>query len=715
MVKMDKVSDVLGSEGREALNACVKVKISGRPETQKYSREQALDRLRSCFEGVVSRPLLICQLESKDFFMLDKNGGTNREDIFDIFDIYDALVRCDELPYVEKYPRPGPRYDEIKKLIDKNRAAIEKQCQETTDNLQQYSWFVARRLVRDCFAGGFPKDGGLARDCFGYIHFSGRFPYDISLIYDSVCYWDIILAFPDLCAHARFKIEVFAKSQNRERIARYAEPPRNNSRDPGAKHRYGIALSLVDDEFPFKPCEDPDCRDSYNITDIHQAAEYLENKKTIYNLPEDDCPGSDVYGLKRLIDKCRTEVRKEYKKHRDCRADPKYSLFEVERRVRDCFSGPGPLETDVLLSKKGREEEVRVLKAKTYNIFEIKSEVDRLDSKKLGDLFQEGKYESNKEARDKINKEYEEASQRVEIDHGSGIIVHEHFVVTNKHVIEDVMNDASKEVSIFNAAIGECSCEVVHYDAEKDLALLCSKDGLNLEAKKIAPLQLSSQSLLPGMQISAFGFPMSHTGETALFVTGHVSGSKVNYSGQTFAVLNCALNGGNSGGPILCWVKGQLKVVGVAMQKHFKEILTLEERVKIEKIRESLQTSTIFGVSDEEIRSAASSSCDPSQIPVVLNLRIRSAKPFTRSSCTNQIPAVLYQERGSATPSSSDPRQIPLNLLTLKLYNALETHSQFNLSNAVPGRDVIDFIKDALGKYSDQHKEELSQILDWSD
>ena len=327
-----------------------------------------------------------------------------------------------------------------------------------------------------------------------------------------------------------------------------------------------------------------------------------------------------------------------------------------------------------------------------HNIFEIKKEVDRLDSKKLGDLLQEGTYETATKARAEITEEYSEASQKVEIDHGSGIIVHEHFVVTNNHVVGDAMNDASREVSIFNAAIGECSCEVGHYDARKDLALLYFKDGLNLTAKKIPPLQLCSQSLLPGMQIFAFGFPMSHTGDAALFVTGHVSGSKKNYSGQTFAVLNCALNGGNSGGPILCWVEGQLKVVGVAVQKHFKGILISEEMSKIEEIRKSLQTSTILGVSDEEIRSATSSSCDP-----------------------HQIPGGLYQEIGSATSSSSDPRQIPLNLLTLKLYDALETHSQFNLSNAVPGRGVIDFIKDTLLKYNGQHKEELSQILHWSD
>ncbi|XP_068727978.1 uncharacterized protein [Montipora capricornis] len=754
MVKMEKVSDVLGSEGRKALNACVKVKIYGRRENiQKYHWEQAFSRLRRCYEGAVSKPLF-SDLYSK-YFMLppDENGSPNKEAIFDIFEIHNALVRCDELPYVEKYPRPGPRYDKMKELIDKRRAAIERRCQETTENPEQYSWLAARRLVRDCFAGGFPRDQGF------FLHALLDFlPHDqrwtIRQIYYSFSFWDYALYLSDISADAAAKDTSVAHrssnvhfwgytiSQNRESIAKDAEREKNRiERTDGSTEttlypKYDAAAKVKDcysnacfltknDIFPLKPCEDS-CTKSYSIIDIDQAVKDLDGKKAIQKYPEDDCPGSDE--LKRLIDKCRTEVDEEYKKADEFAGGyVDYSQIEAEHRVRDCFAGPGPVEhvveTDVLLSKKGREEEVRVSKAnQTYNIFEIKSAVDCLDSKKLGDLFQEGKYESNMEARAEITEEYNEASQKVEIEHGSGIIVHEHFVVTNKHVIEDVMNDTSKEVSIFNAAIGECSCEVVHYDAHKDLALLCSKDGLKLEEKKISPLQLSSQSLLPGMQIFAFGFPMSHTGETALFVTGHVSGSKKNYSGQTFAVLNCSLNGGNSGGPILCWVKGQLKVVGVAMQKHFKEILTLEERLKIEKIRESFQTSTICGVSDEEILSATFSSSDPCEIPLkqfklFSGEKRRRAMSSSSDPCQNPLEQFGFsgEKRKRATSSSSDPRQIPLNLLTLKLYNALETHSQFNLSNAVPGRDVIDFIKDALLKYNGQHKEELSQILQWSD
>ena len=237
--------------------------------------------------------------------------------------------------------------------------------------------------------------------------------------------------------------------------------------------------------------------------------------------------------------------------------------------------------------------------------------------------------------------------------------------LTAEHVVEDALCDDTKTIGISNAAIGELPCEVAHYDAGKDLALLYCQE-LNLKQTGISPLQFSNQSLLPGMQIFAFGFPMSHTEETALFVSGYVSGSKKTYSGDTMIVLNCSLNSGNSGGPILCWVIGQLKVVGVATQKHVKEILTLEEIEEIENIRKALQTSSI-------------------------------AKP-------------KYLDRYQKVESN----ETKMNLLTLRLYDALETHSQFNLSNAVPGHYVIDFVKDSISEYQGEGKEELAEIVESS-
>ena len=376
MVKMDKVRDVLGREGRKGLNACVKVKIYGRPERQKYDWEQALSRLRRCYEGV-SKPLYE-DLHYKNFLLLpDENGDPNGEKIFDIFDIRDAMVRCDELPYVEKYPRPGPRYDNMKELIDRRRAAIERKCRETTDNPEQYSWLVAQRLVRDCFAGGFPRDEGLVVD--RELHSS----YTICDIEGSVRFWDHALFLPEISTDGAAygpgpNMEIALRvhfgfpedrGSRRESIAKDTELEKNqNERTGGSmetelysgfeaarkvKECYSNALWLpINDIFPFKPCEDPDRRDSYSIIDIDEAVKYLDGKKAIQKYPEDDSPGA--HDLKRLIDKCSTEV------YEEC-SYVKYSRMEAERRVRDCFAGPGPVEfavkNEVLLSKKGEEEE----------------------------------------------------------------------------------------------------------------------------------------------------------------------------------------------------------------------------------------------------------------------------------------------------------------------------------------------------------------------
>ena len=51
-------------------------------------------------------------------------------------------------------------------------------------------------------------------------------------------------------------------------------------------------------------------------------------------------------------------------------------------------------------------------------------------------------------------------------------------------------------------------------------------------------------------------------------------------------------------------------------------------------------------------------------------------------------------------------------LLTLKLYDALETHSQFNLSNALPGDQVIDFLKTSLREYQGDCKDELAKVVE---
>ena len=316
----------------------------------------------------------------------------------------------------------------------------------------------------------------------------------------------------------------------------------------------------------------------------------------------------------------------------------------------------------------------------TFDIFDIKQSLDYFDAKKFLEKYPEKGHISNEikkhvdEQREHILREYEIATTNVEIDHGSGFVISDHFILTNKHVIETCLYQKGFEIHISNAAIGELHCEVVHSDPGKDLALLYCPD-LNLHQSRISPLQLSTQPLLPGMQIFSFGYPISHTEETALFVNGNVSGSKRILFNHSMAVLNCSLNSGNSGGPVLSWVDGKVRVVGITTQKHFKEILTLDEMNAIENIRKSLQTRTISDVKE----------CD-------LNF-------LSRGAPIEEIPKSCH---------------VSLHLLTLKLYDALKTHSQFNLSNALPADLVVEFIRNFIPEYKGEHKEELIKVIELS-
>ena len=240
-----------------------------------------------------------------------------------------------------------------------------------------------------------------------------------------------------------------------------------------------------------------------------------------------------------------------------------------------------------------------------------------------------------KSCRAAVEREYAEPIHGDEIDHGSGFIINENLLITCRHVIEDTLSDKTKEIRICNAAIGELSCEVVRCDVRNDLALLHCKD-LNLKGNGICPLQLSAEVPLQGMSIFTFGYPLTYAGETALLVTGYVStGSVERYGRPPLMVLNCPANHGNSGGPVFCWIKGQLMVVALLVQKHMKDILTPKEKEEIEAMRKKLQTSSVNDLEDDQTR---------------------------------------------------------WNVLTLKMYDALETHTQFNLCNAVPGSSIVEFI-----------------------
>ncbi|KAL9981174.1 hypothetical protein ACROYT_G009844 [Oculina patagonica] len=484
--------DVLGDDGRKALDACVKVKIIGRPEIREYDWKTALERLQSCYGGSFPQGFSTWSIFDP-LTLFDVRSGHNVSKMkkkFDIVEIYEALLRFDEMSYVEQYPREGPG-SEKSKLIDKRRADIKSEFEEASKSpgsRLQYAFVVAQRRVRDCYAGNFAGD---------------------------------------------------------------------------------------------VPTLEVKCG-NYSITDIHEAVERIDKEGLLLKYPEDEGPGSDE--LKNLINENRTNLKKEYKEttRSAFATEHEYSRSEAERQVRNCFAGSFLGDTDIFPAKRHQSE-------MTYDIFNIKAAVDHFDKKKLIDKYpQPGKGHDQKkqqvdEERACIRDEYERATNNPEIEHGSGFIIHDSFVMTCEHVINTYLGDKEKyNIHILNAAIGELPCKVAYYDPEEDLALLyCPK--LNFKQTGIRPLQLSGQSLKEGFAVICFGYPINYKGEKALFVDGKVSGFKepVFKSGVPLAILDCSLYSGNSGGPVLHRIKGELKVVGVVKQRHRVEILTPDEIMTI--------------------------------------------------------------------------------------------------------------------------------------
>ena len=663
----DKVdnNDVLGNKGRKVLDACVKVKIYGKPETRRYDRKRARQLFRGCYVHQIG--------------VANTEFSPAKSETYSIVDIYNAMDKYENMPYVEIYPREGPGSGKTRELIDKRRADVERELEEARSNpdgKKMYSWTVAQHRVRNCYTGNFPED-------FGITLLFAPGPNSIKNIKDIVDLFD------------KKAIEVFSdqsKSIDKKALSHRADIQKKYQdalASPGTlykcseeealeslKNCYSDAAHRRFDSYNCQACGNP----NFCIYKLYNTVSRYDFSLLPVSKYPAEGPGSEE--LRNSIERHRTDLEKEYQNF--CNSEEsrqpvyKYSRGEAERRVRDCFASAFPGDSDVFPTKNDQSGMPKIYQ--TFDIFDIKQSLDFFDAKKFLEKYPEKGHISDEikkrvdEQREHILSEYKIATTNAEIEHGSGFIISDHFILTNRHVIETCLYQKGFEIRISNAAIGELHCEVVHSDPGKDLALLYCPD-LNLHQSGISPLQLSTQPLLPGMQIFSFGYPMSHTEETALFVNGNVSGSKRILFNHSMAVLNCSLNSGNSGGPVLSWVDGEVRVVGVATQKHFKEILTPDEIEVIENLRKSLQTQTISDVRE----------CD-----------------------------VKYLSDGSLYERIPKSCQVSINLLTLKLYKALETHSQFNLSNALPGDLVVEFIKNFIPEYKGEHKEELIKVCELS-
>ena len=336
----------------------------------------------------------------------------------------------------------------------------------------------------------------------------------------------------------------------------------------------------------------------YTITEIYDTFKDIDKCGNLLTYPEDEGPGSEE--LITLIDGNREKLIKEEKEAKEKPfVQREYSHSQAERRLRDCFAGTVSGDTDIFPERKN-----------TYNISEIKAAIDNFDNKKLIERYrEEEKLDDEKkktvdDARDSIQAEYENAISETEVSYGSGFIIQDGTIVTNKHVIDDYLRDKEKNrIYISNKVIGGIyvPCKVADSDPRSDLASLnCSKHFWK-KISEIRPLQLSNEPLLTGQKVFCFGYPTHYPGKMALFVEGRVSGENEKLYGPKLAIINGSLSPGNSGGPVLRRIDGQLRVVGVVKEQHIKHFLT-QELIE-EMVKDKMDTVTVSDVQDGATRS----------------------------------------------------------------------------------------------------------------
>ena len=449
---MQRSYDTLGDGGRKALNACVKVKIYGKPESRKYDRKALLQRLKRCYAGWNTSWHF-----HKHVLPPDKHGNFNSS--YDIVDIHDALVEF-ERKCVAKYPKEGPESVKQREVIEKRRADVERELEEAIsdpDSRLRYSWVVAQRRVRDCFAGNFAEDDQFLRD-------KPEDSYNIDDIHEAFVRWDKIR---EKCEAKRALLEQeYAQAVNAGENVRVALPKYSGDEVLTDLRRCchdfhyflhdisPIKLQISKDKLWMSP----DTTQSYDIFGIHTVLLRFDGKN-FQKYPKEG-PGADE--LKKLIDKHRADLKEEYQKARNHEVSelPEYTRSEAERRVRDCFAGTLVNDTEIFSKKEIDKCD------QTYDIIDIRDAIDHFDTRTFLDAFKYSCYADPRYGHDKINQdidkqradiqeEYKQATSDTEIEHGSGFIIHNHFIITNKHVIETYLNNkASHEIHISNISYG---------------------------------------------------------------------------------------------------------------------------------------------------------------------------------------------------------------------------------------------------------------------
>lgn len=358
---------------------------------------------------------------------------------------------------------------------------------------------------------------------------------------------------------------------------------------------------------------------TFNVIDIYKAVKFYRKKLRL------DAGSFDKESARR-----RKDVRRELRRCIKSRGEGKASTVGSSQESNQRCEGKSCKEK----TRSGAEEVLQLLGASIPEGIDDGDRNAMVLHSKNSPVKQDEEVSSDDEIDERLR------SLDSGIDYGSGFILDTVdlgcktgyvYIITCKHVIQDALNDnrTDREVRISNKGIDELPCEIVKCDPDTDLALLCCRDP-KPSMSRIPRLQLSEQEPLTGQEVFSFGYPLTHPGEEALFVRGCVAGTQERY----VTVLDCPVSHGCFGSPVLRWINGEMKVVGVIVEKHKKDILTEEDQIQIGKIRKSHGAATIAGATDH---------------------------------------------------------QTATQLLVLKLYDALETHSQFNNCNAMTAKVVKNF------------------------
>ena len=518
-------SDILGDEGRKALDAVVKVELADTTFVVPTFTEQILI-----------------------------------EDRYSIFDIYEAVSYFDEAICLRKCPIECvfKKTKEIRNLRDDIEREYE-EAKSMAKKPKEYRLVEAEQRVKGCYAGHFPKETeifALKVDEYGEEQTK---TYNIFDIRQAVQLFDkkkLIQKYPEdkdpEYDELKKLIEEYNFKVNEEYTEAKCRLPRYSHSEAERKVRECFQ-DLLKWEATIFPIEENES----GAASINESHDILDILKRVTHFEECEFENSNIVPY--MIDKLAMEYLRAVHSQRI------YSRDEAEHRVKDCFAGTFPDHVDLFLT--GRDNYYGIPKS-----HQTSKSVECKEACFLSD-----------EQQDYWNLFKKVVEQR---GNGSGFIFKDHFVITSsKFGDERVLFCEQRKIHISNAVIGKLSCEVAFVDVGKDLALLYCQD-LKLNQSGIKPLQLSDFPLLTDRkQTVSFGYPRPYPSEKAFVVNAPVCISIETPLGYTLMTLQLPLDLGFCGSPILYKVNGKWGVVGVVRTKEpFGEYISFDERQIIEKL-----------------------------------------------------------------------------------------------------------------------------------